>query len=75
VNLSIDESINEIDHGNPSQRKNQLESKEQQRNSDLPTNEVLITDTTQTDDATNSAAGTVTDTTKQSVSVLPDENL
>jgi len=70
VNLSIDDSINEIDHGNPSQRKNQLESKEQQRNSDLPTNEVLITTNTQTD-VINSAAGTAIGTTIQPVSVLP----
>ncbi|XP_012219462.1 uncharacterized protein [Linepithema humile] len=64
LNLSIDESINEIDHGNPILRKNQLESKEQQRNSDLPTNEVIIKATTQTD-TTNSAAGTAIDTTIQ----------
>lgn len=65
--MPVDESINEIDYGNPSLRKNPLESEDQQRNSDLPTNEALITATTQTD-ATNSAAGTAVDTTVQSVS-------
>jgi len=68
LNPVIDESINEIDHDNTKLHKNSFGSKKQQRNSALPTNEVSIKATTQTD-ATNSAAGTMIDTTVQSVSV------
>jgi len=68
LNPSIDESINEIDHDNAKLQKNPSGSKKQQRNSALPTNEVSIKATTQTD-TTNSAAGTMIDTTVQSVSV------
>lgn len=67
LNPSIDESINEIDHYNANLQKDPFESQEQQRNSALPTNEVLIKETTQTD-TTNAAVGTMIDTTVQSVS-------
>ncbi|XP_011064970.1 PREDICTED: uncharacterized protein LOC105152401 [Acromyrmex echinatior] len=60
LNPSIDESINEIDHDNTNLQRNSFGS-----NSALPTNEASIQDITQTD-ATNSAVGTVIDTTIQS---------
>ncbi|XP_071570853.1 uncharacterized protein [Temnothorax nylanderi] len=65
LNPSIDKSINEIDHDNVNLQKNPFGLKKQQRNSALPTNEALIKATTQID-ATNSAAGTMIDTTVQS---------
>ncbi|XP_012534759.3 uncharacterized protein LOC105835771 [Monomorium pharaonis] len=66
LNSSIDESVNEIDHDNANLQKNILfESKKQQRNSALPTNEASRKITTQTE-ATNSAVDTTFDTTAQS---------
>ncbi|KAL0128214.1 hypothetical protein PUN28_003459 [Cardiocondyla obscurior] len=59
LNISIDESINEIDHDNADLQKNPFESED----SALPTNEASIKATALTD-TTNSAAGTI-DTTVQ----------
>lgn len=67
LNSSIDESINEIDH-NVNLQKNPFESKKQQSNSALPTNEASIKVTRQAD-TTNSAADTMIDTAIPSVSV------
>ncbi|XP_020300839.1 uncharacterized protein LOC109864231 [Pseudomyrmex gracilis] len=62
LNSTLDESINEIDHGNHAKSK-PLGLKERPRNSALPTNEVPLT-TTRTADATvDSAASTARDTT------------
>ncbi|KYM83332.1 hypothetical protein ALC53_06063 [Atta colombica] len=63
LNPSIDESINEIDYDNT--RSTNLQKNSFGSNSALPTNEASIQGTTQTD-ATNSAVGTVIDTTIQS---------
>lgn len=69
LNSTLDESINEIDHGNHAKSK-PLGLKERPRNSALPTNEVPLT-TTRTADATvDSAASTARDTTALPVSAL-----
>ncbi|XP_018301806.1 uncharacterized protein [Mycetomoellerius zeteki] len=64
LNPSIDESINEIERDNTNLQKNPFGSNKQQ-NSALPTNEASIQETMRTD-ATDSAVGTMIDTTIQS---------
>jgi len=61
----IDQSINEVDHA--STREGPFMSQKQARNSALPTNEEPATAAVQSD-ATNSAAGTVINTTVRPVS-------
>ncbi|XP_011687150.1 PREDICTED: uncharacterized protein LOC105449577 [Wasmannia auropunctata] len=65
LNLSIDESINEIDSDNTKLQTKSSGLRKQQRNSALPTDEASIKETSQTD-AADSAAGTAIDTTIQS---------
>jgi len=63
----IDQSINEVNHDNASPQEDLFVSQKQARNSALPTNEEPITAAAQFD-ATDSAAGTVIDTTVRPVS-------
>ncbi|XP_014488714.1 PREDICTED: uncharacterized protein LOC106751936 [Dinoponera quadriceps] len=71
LNPPLDESANEIDHGETSLRKNPFESEERQRDPALPTNEGPIATVALQTEPTHSAAGTMIDTTVRPIDEAP----